>query len=185
LSRSEDSLGAGKFVTVMRQILRLTDTANEWMGRQMRWFVIAAALVGVTEVVQRYVFNHPTMWGYEIIIMIGAAMYALSWGYVHLQHGHVRVDVFYTRFSTRGKAIVDVVCFLLLFLPVIGVFLYSSGSWMVHAWAVNEKSVETYWYPPIAPLRTAIFVGVFLLFSQGVARFIRDLSLAIRNRPYD
>jgi len=169
----------------MRTILKAIDCANEWMGKQMRWFLIAATLVGVTEVVQRYVFNHPTMWGYEIFIMIGAAMYALSWGYVHLKHGHVRVDVFYTRFSGRGKAIVDVICFLLLFLPVIGVLMYSSTSWMVHAWAINEKSVETYWYPPIAPLRTAFFVGVFLLLLQGIAQFIRDLHLLIRNKPYE
>ncbi len=151
----------------------------------MKWFMLGMIFFGVLEVTQRYVFNHPTMWGYELIIMLGAAMYPLTWACVHRRHGHVRVDVFYSRMSTRGKAIVDVVCGVLFFFPVIVFLVYTSGVWMWHAWEIGEKSVETYWYPPIAPLRTAVFVGVVLFLVQGVAQFIRDAHLLVRGRPYD
>lgn len=151
----------------------------------MKWFMLGMIFFGVLEVTQRYVFNHPTMWGYELIIMLGAAMYPLTWACVHRRHGHVRVDVFYSRMSTRGKAIVDVVCGVLFFFPVILFLVYTSGVWMWHAWEIGEKSVETYWYPPIAPLRTAVFVGVVLFLVQGVAQFIRDAHLLVRGRPYD
>lgn len=151
----------------------------------MKWFMLGMIFFGVLEVTQRYVFNHPTMWGYELIIMLGAAMYPLTWACVHRRHGHVRVDVFYSRMSTRGKAIVDVVCGVLFFFPVIMFLVYTSGVWMWHAWEIGEKSVETYWYPPIAPLRTAVFVGVVLFLVQGVAQFIRDAHLLVRGRPYD
>ena len=151
----------------------------------MKWFMLGMIFFGVLEVTQRYVFNHPTMWGYELIIMLGAAMYPLTWACIHRRHGHVRVDVFYSRMSTRGKAIVDVVCGVLFFFPVILFLVYTSGVWMWHAWEIGEKSVETYWYPPIAPLRTAVFVGVVLFLVQGVAQFIRDAHLLVRGRPYD
>ncbi|MBE9513762.1 MAG: TRAP transporter small permease subunit [Chloroflexi bacterium] len=151
----------------------------------MKWFMLGMIFFGVLEVTQRYVFNHPTMWGYELIIMLGAAMYPLTWACIHRRHGHVRVDVFYSRMSIRGKAIVDVVCGVLFFFPVILFLVYTSGVWMWHAWEIGEKSVETYWYPPIAPLRTAVFVGVVLFLVQGVAQFIRDAHLLVRGRPYD
>jgi len=169
----------------MRKILQIIDSTNERIGQAMRWFVIAAILFMVIEVVQRYVFHHPTMWGYEIPVQIGAAMYILSWGYVHFSHGHVRVDVFYSRFSLRNRAIIDIACFLLLFVPIVGFLAYTSGAWMAHAWKISEKSVLTYWYPPISPLRTAIFLGILFLLLQGIAQFIRDLHLLMRSKPYD
>lgn len=167
----------------MRKIVRVIDAANEWVGLATRWLIILAVLITVTEVVQRYVFGWPTMWGPELAVMAAAAMYALAWGYIHRHGGHVRVDVFYSRLSPRVRAILDVVCALLFFLPVIGLLVYASGSWMWRAWEVGERSRMTFWHPPIAPLRTAIFVGLCLLMLQGIARFIRDLHFLVRNRP--
>jgi len=150
------------------------------MGQIAKWMVMIAASFTCIEVTQRYLFASPSMWGYETPIHIGAAMYVLAWGYVHREKGHVRVDVLYGRFSERTKAKVDVVAFLVLFLPVIGFLTYQSFSWMVRAWAIGEKSVFTYLYWPIAPLRTAVFVGLALFLLQGLAQFWRDLYMAVR-----
>ncbi|MFO7667206.1 MAG: TRAP transporter small permease subunit, partial [Desulfobacterales bacterium] len=111
----------------VKRLLKTIDTVNGWMGEGVKWLVVAAILVTCFEVMQRYVFNNPTMWGYETPIQIGGAMYALSWGYVLLQKGHVRVDIFYAKFSDRRKALVDVVCFVALFLPVISYLTYTSS----------------------------------------------------------
>jgi len=170
---------------MVKTLLKAIDTVNEWMGQTMKWFVIVAALFTCVEVSQRYLFNRPTMWGYEMPIMIAGAMYVLSWGYVHKHHGHVRVDVFYQRFSERTKAIVDTVAFIVLFFPVIGFLTMQSWNWMYRAWAIGEKSVFTYWYPPIAPLRTAIFIGVALFLLQGLAQFWRDIYFVVKGERYD
>lgn len=169
----------------MKKILKIINSVNEWAGKGAQWFALALILIGVTEVVMRYVFDRPTMWGYEILVMTGAAMYALSWGHVHLHQGHVRMDVLYRSFSTKGKSIVDAIFFLLFFVPVVGLLAYTSASWMWHAWEINEKSVLTYWYPPIAPLRTVVFIGVCLLALQGIARLIADLHSLKGTKVYD
>ncbi|TFH34523.1 MAG: TRAP transporter small permease subunit [Dehalococcoidia bacterium] len=169
----------------MRKVLKAIDTVNGWMGEAVKWFVVAAILFTCLEVLQRYAFNSPTMWGYEMPIMIGGAMYALSWGYVLLHKGHVRVDIFYAKFSDRTKAAVDVACFVCLFLPVISYLTYKSYMWMAYAWRIGEKSVFTYWYPPISPLRTLIFVGVALLLLQGLAQFWRDVYMLAKGERYD
>lgn len=169
----------------MEKILKIIDITNEWIGRAMQILVIALILIGVTEVIQRYVFDHPTMWGPEVLIMIGATMYALSWGYIHKHQGHIRVDIFYAKLSSKGKLLTDIICFLICFLPVVGLLLQGSYQWMLHSWDINEKSLQTYWYPPLYPLRTAVFIGVSLFFLQGVVIFIRDLMSLVWRKTYD
>jgi TRAP-type mannitol/chloroaromatic compound transport system permease small subunit len=145
------------------------------------------ALIGfiVGEVVLRYVFNHPTTQGPVLATMTGAALYALSLGYILLHHGHVRIDILYGRLSPRRKAVLDVVLTLLFFFPVIGLLTYAGGEWMSFAWRTGERSGQTYWYPLLGPVRTAVFAGLALFLLQGIAQFVRDLHFAIRNRPYD
>jgi len=169
----------------MKSILRFIDSLNSWTGKIIRFLAIALVLIMTYEVFMRYVLNSPTMWAYETVIMIGAGMYALAWGYVHRENAHVRVDLIYARLSARGKALVDALCTLFLFFPLIGLLGWMAFTWMVRAWKIGEKSVETYWYPPISPLRTAVFVGLVLFGLQGLAQFIRDVYLLARNKKYD
>ena len=91
----------------MRKIIKAIDTTNEWTGRSVRWLAIFLMLVICAEVFMRYVLNKPTIQGPVIASFTGAALYSLSWGYVHLHKRHIRVDVFYARFPIRGKAIID------------------------------------------------------------------------------
>ena len=169
----------------MRTVLRVIDSVSEWTGRIARWFWVVVVLVMTYEVIMRYAFTAPTMWAYETSMMIGATTYALAFAYTHRHRAHVRVDVLYTHLSPRGKAIIDVAGALLLFFPLIILLADKSIDFAWRAWVINEKSVETYWYPPIAPVRTALALGLCLFVLQGGAQFFRDLYLLMRNKPYD
>jgi len=139
----------------------------------------------VYEVVARYVFDAPTIWAYETAMMLGATIAVLAWPYTHRHHGHVRVDVIYTHLPPRGKVIIDVVCFLLLFSPLLFVLIYTAGTRAWFAWSIGEVLDEGYWYPPAGPIRIVIVLGLSLFALQGVAHFIRDLHYLIRNKRYD
>jgi len=169
----------------MRAFIKAIDSASFWTGNTAHWLSVSLVLIMTYEVIMRYVFTAPTMWAYETVIMIGATLYALAWSYVHYQRAHVRVDVLYIHLSSRKRATIDVVCTLLFFFPVIFALVYMSGIWAWRAWEIGEKSVETYWYPPIAPVRTMVFLGITLFALQGIANFIRDAYTLLRNKPYD
>lgn len=173
--------GAGLY-KAMKNILKAIDTINEWVGNIGKWLTVALIVVVVTEVVMRYVFNRPTTQGPMIAIWTGAAMYALSWGYVHLCRRHVRVDVFYTRFSLRVKNIIDVVCAVFFLLPLIGLMTFAGWKWTRYAWSTMERTQETYWYPIMGPIRTIVFLGLVLFTLQGLAQFFRDFYSLIRNK---
>jgi TRAP-type mannitol/chloroaromatic compound transport system permease small subunit len=169
----------------MRTILRTIDSINEWVGRRLKWLVLFIVLVVCSEVVMRYVFNSPTSQLPVIQTWSGTALYSLAFGYVLLHKSHVRVDVIYARLSTRVKAIVDVILWFVFFLPSIGFLGYAGYNWMIHAWRAGERSQITYWYPPMAPIRTIVFIGLVLFLLQGVATVYRDLHMAIKNRPLE
>jgi TRAP-type mannitol/chloroaromatic compound transport system permease small subunit len=166
----------------MKKILKAIDTLSDWSGNLGRWLTIPLVLIIVIEVVMRYIFNHPTMWAFESSIMLGTALFAFAFSYTERLNAHVRVDIFYTKLSPRGKALIDVIGGLLIFLPVIALLVYSSWGWMFHAWKIKEKMILTYWYPPAYPLRTAIALGFALLILQGLAGLFRNFYLLIRNK---
>jgi len=170
---------AGEF---MRSILRLIDSISEWTGKTIRWLCVALVIVLLYDVIMRYVFGAATIWAYETAVMVGATIYVMGWAYVHRHHGHVRVDVLYTHLSSRGKAIIDIICGLFFLLPLLIILIDAAVSYTWRSWLIGERLAETFWYPPAAPFRTMIVVGLFLFILQSVAQIIRDLYLLARNK---
>ena len=169
----------------MRTILKVIDSINQRIGTSAAWLCLVLVLVGTYDAIMRYAFNAPTMWAYETSCMLGGTIYVLGWAYDHLRHSHVRVDIFYARFSPRGKALMDVIAAAIFFFPLMGILVKTSISWMLRAWAMDEVMIESYWYPPAAPYRMIFALGICLFALQGLAQFIRDLYFAIRNKALD
>jgi len=169
----------------MRKILITIDAISDRTGKIMCWLATLLVALVSSEVIMRYVFNAPTMWNYETSMMVGGTLFAMGWAYALRHHSHVRVDVFYTRLSSRGRAVIDVLGTLLLFFPLMVMFTSVATAWAWQAWEIMEKSVETYWYPIIAPFRTMVAIGFMLITLQGIAQFTRDFHILVRNRAYD
>jgi len=169
----------------MRRVFKFVDSVNEFIGEKLKYLVLFLILVVCAEVFMRYVVNSPTVQLPVIQTWSGTVLYVLAFGYVLLRKGHVRVDVLYARFSDRWKAIVDCVLWFVFFLPSLGVLLYTGAVWVEYAVRIGERSNLTFWYPPTAPIRIIVLVGLILFFAQGVVTLIRDLYMAVRNKPYD
>ena len=170
---------------MMKAILKVIDTISEYTGQTIHWLCVALVLVLAFETTARYVFDSPTQWTYETSWMIGASLSVLGWAYTHRHHGHIRVDVLYTRLSARGKALVDVICSFIFLFPLLGVLMYSSTTFMMFAWKMKEKLVESSWMPPSGPIKTVMVIGITLFTLQCLAEFTRNVYQLIRGKPYD
>ena len=169
----------------MKKFLGIIDSVSDYTAGLTKWLCYALVLIVVISVTMRYAFNEPTIWGYETAIMTGGTIYVLGWAYAHYHRRHIRVDVIYSHLSLRAKAVIDVIGSLFCIFPLMVVLIYASGKWAWHAWEINEKLTETYWYPPFAPFRTIVLIGFCLFLFQAVAQFIRDLYTMAKNKPYD
>ena len=170
----------------MRTVFKVIDQINEWVGGKiMHWLCAVLVLVLTFEVTARYVFNSPTMWANQLSIMLLGGIVALGWGYVHYHREHVRGDIFYINYSPKTKALIDVVGYLLLFLPLFAALTYEAWRAMLYSYQKHEVMTETYWFPPVGPSRTVLFIGLALLLIQGIVQFFRDAYFLLRSKPYD
>jgi TRAP-type mannitol/chloroaromatic compound transport system permease small subunit len=156
--------------------VRIVNGLSMRVGESIKWISVGLVGVGVYEVVARFVFNRPTEWGYELLLMSGATMYVLSWAYLHHTDRHVKIDLIYNALSESARKIIDIVCAICVHLPLMGALTYISFKRMWRSWEIGEKSIETTWYPPLAPLRTVILIGILLFTLQTVSRLITDIK---------
>jgi TRAP-type mannitol/chloroaromatic compound transport system permease small subunit len=163
--------------------LKLIDSASEVTGRIISWLVIVLTLVLGYEIAARYLFGAPTKWAFDLSYMIGGTFFLMGEAYTLKHRQHVRIDIFYSRFSPRIRAGIDVVFFLLLFFPLWGGILYALFPYVAFSWEMGEKSMQGYWQPVLYPFKTVMPIGVGLLLLQGIAEFWRSLAILIKGDP--
>jgi len=164
----------------MDRLLHGIDRLNIWVGGLSKWLIVVIAVIMTYDVVMRYAFNAPTIWVFDISYMLGGAFFALGMGYTLLKGSHVRVDVFYSLFSRRTQAIIDVVLTLVFFIPTFALLIHYLVPFVYDSWATWEKSLESFWRPPIYPFKTVFLISVVLLFLQGLAEFVRSIQIIFR-----
>ena len=172
-------------MTVLRKLLKFIDLLSEKAGAVGKWFAFLLVLVGAYETISRHFFNAPTIWAYDTLCMAGGTVYLLGASFDYLHDAHTRVDLIYTRFSERNRALINLVCSLLFFFPLMTVMLVVATQWALKAWRINEVMFNSFWYPPAGPYRTIFAIGLFLLVLQGLAQFVRDLYMVIRGESID
>ena len=106
----------------MHMHTRITDKL-EWLNVRIGEFVAYWAVISVFvyyyEVIARFVFNSPTNWVHESMFLMYGMQYMLCGAYAYREDQHVRVDVFYTKFSPRGKAIADIITSVFFFIFIL------------------------------------------------------------------
>lgn len=172
-------------MTILRKILKFIDRLSETSGALGKWFAFLLVLIGSYEAIARHFFNAPTIWAYDSMCMSGGIIYMLGASYNYLHDAHTRVDLIYSSLSQRKKALIDVICAIFLFFPLMIIMFKLSVTWALRAWRIHEVMFNSFWYPPAAPYRTVFAVGLLLLILQGTARFIRDLHFLIRGKEID
>ena len=145
----------------------------DWSGRAVSWLTLLMVIVTFIVVVLRYVFDIGWIALQESITYMHAMVFLVgaSWA---MQHGaHVRVDIFYSRFSTRTKAWVDLFGSLLLLLPVMIFIAWISWVYVIDSWNVLEGSREAGGLPAVFLLKSLILVLAIMLILQALVQIMR------------
>ncbi|RLB40940.1 MAG: C4-dicarboxylate ABC transporter permease [Deltaproteobacteria bacterium] len=153
----------------------LIDRFNEYVARGSSYLILLARLAVVYEIFSRYVFKHPTSWSYEISYMLCSAFWLLGGAWTLKIGRHVNVDVIYGHLSPRTQLAIDIVCYLLLLLPVAFFVLAYGTIYAWESWSAKELSHLSPWHPPIYPFKTLIPLTFFMLIIQGIAEVVRTI----------
>ncbi|MGI9523535.1 MAG: TRAP transporter large permease subunit [Hyphomicrobiaceae bacterium] len=154
---------------------RGVDHVSRFLGLAVGNLYILCAAVTLYEVVARYVFNAPTQWAFEVVMVLCATAWMLSAGFVTLQKRHIGITVFYVMASDRVRWWLD------LFAMVVGVFaLYMLISDTLIRALDSIDLVErggTGWNSPLPMiLKTVLALGLFLYLIQLLMNLSRHFQ---------
>ena len=152
------------------------DQFTEVTGRTIAWLNVAMVLLTCLVVVMRYVFNHGSIIFQESVMYLHAMIFLIASAYTLKHDEHVRVDIFYQRFSSKGKAWVNLIGTLFLLLPVILFIGWSSWPYIASSWRIFEISQEAAGLPLVFILKSLILAMVVALFIQAIAEIFRSIA---------
>ena len=157
----------------MHSLVNNIERFIDWSGRAVSWLTLLMVIVTFIVVVLRYVFDigwialqESVTYMHAMVFLVGA-----SWAMQH--DAHVRVDIFYSRFSTRTKAWVDLFGSLLLLLPVMIFIAWISWEYVIDSWEVLEGSREAGGLPAVFLLKSLIVVLAIMLLLQALVQIMR------------
>jgi len=160
--------------------VRYVDAVNRLIGRFVMYLIFVMMAVLLSSSVSRTFFDVSFIWTVEMAQFMVAGYYLLGGGYSMQMDSHVRMDLVYSRWSPKRRALADVItaAFLIFYL----VFLLVGGiSSTQYAIAYGQKNYSS-WAPPLAPIKIIMTIGIALMLLQAIAMFFKDLAQA-RGKP--
>lgn len=155
----------------IKGFFELIDAITERIGRPASLLVFIMTAVTTTEVVGRYVFDHPTIWAWPLNRQIFGLFILVAGAYTMSKDGHIRIEIFYDHFPPRIKLIARLIA-LCCFVIFMGVLLWQA-SWMgLNSLKMGEKITGAF-RMPLYPFKLLIPIFVFLFLLQGIAVICR------------
>jgi TRAP-type mannitol/chloroaromatic compound transport system permease small subunit len=157
----------------VQKLLHTIDGISTWFGKTAAWLIIVLMLVVCVEVFKRYIMNMPTAWIFDLDNMLYGTLFMLCGAYTLAQNAHVRGDFLYSSMKPRMQAGLDLVLYIVFFIPGIAALIYAGYTFAADSWFINEHSNVTANGPPVYQFKAMIPLAGALVMLQGVAEIVR------------
>jgi TRAP-type mannitol/chloroaromatic compound transport system permease small subunit len=156
----------------MQSLLLGVDRLSTWIGQAFAWVIVLLTLMICGGVFARYVLNDPHDWALNMQIMMYGTLFMMAGAYTLAKSGHVRGDVLYGFFRPRTQATVDLVLYIVFFLPGIVALTWAGWTYANEALAIREKTFSA--TPlPLYPFKFIIPAAGAILLLQGLVEIVR------------
>ena len=157
----------------MQKTLLFVDRVSTWVGHAFSWLIVGLTLLVTWEVFSRYVLGEPHAWAFDAMAMLYGTMFMMAGAYSLAKNGHVRGDVLYGFFQPRTQATIDLILFIVFFIPGVIALTYAGYYYAAESWAIDEHSNVTSGGPPVYPFKTVIPIAGAFLLMQGIVEIVR------------
>ena len=159
--------------------VRAAERVSESVGLAVSWLTGLLVLVVCYDVFTRYLLNNSLVAVQEMEWHLFAFIFLLGSAFTLKHDRHVRVDVFYSRFSPKSKALVNFAGSLLFLIPFCLVGIWGSQAFVKTSFLIGETSPDPGGLPARFILKSAIPIGFFLVLLQGIALSFKSLAIAL------
>lgn len=156
----------------MQNMLLAVDRFSTWIGKACAWAAVGLTVLISAEVFSRYVLNKPHGWVLDAQVMLYGTLFMMAGAYTLSKNGHVRGDVLYGFFRPRTQATIDLVLYIVFFLPGIVALTWAGWSFANESLAIRETTFNA--DPlPIYPFKFIVPIAGAALLLQGLVEIAR------------
>jgi len=161
----------------------MLDRLSTVLGKMAAWLTLVMVFVTFVIVVMRYAFDAGLIWLQETVIWMHAFVFMVGAAYTLQKDEHVRVDIFYRKMSSRGRALVDLLGVLIFLLPLCVFLGWKAFDFVALSFRMHEASRESGGlpYPLIPLLKSILLVMPITVGLQGIAMMLQSLR-SLRGR---
>ena len=168
----------------MRGLVRAVDSVSRFFGAIAAVLVIVLVVLMLYDVLLRYAFHAPTIWGNDLNTWLMGASFVLSIAYAMSTDSHVRVDLLYTARNRHHIRIFDLVGLGLIVLPTVAFLTWGLVDHFWSAYRTGERSGTGGWNPITWPFKFVLLVGFAIFTLQIVAEIIKRAA-SLTGTPLD
>jgi TRAP-type mannitol/chloroaromatic compound transport system permease small subunit len=161
---------------MLNAITKGIDFLVEKQGQLTSFLIVPLLLIVLYEVLMRYAFNAPTVWGFEATAFVYGMHYMLGLSFMEHPQGHVRVDIVTSRLPEKVQAIVMIAGYLLIFMPVYVLMTWGAITF-AHTATVSNELNSTSWAPRIWPYKIVMALSFLVLVIQGLSTMLKHLQI--------
>src|SRR6266545_1687766 len=137
----------------MQKFLLAVDRLSTAVGKAFAWLIVGLTALITCEVLSRKLLGSSHPWTFDAQIMMYGVMFMMAGAYTLAKNGHVRGDVLYGFFPPRLQASIDLVLYVVFFLPGTVAMAYAGYIYAGESWAIREHSTITVDGPPLYPFK--------------------------------
>ena len=158
-------MGRGGFIAarfndggVMTRILHFIESLSAWTGKAFAWCILVLTLSTCYEVFVRYALNAPTVWAFDMSVQMYGALFMMAGAYALSQDAHVRGDVIYRLMPIKAQATIDLVLYIIFFMPGVFALTYYGFGFAADSWFYKEVSwsspsrIQIYFFKSLIPI---------------------------------
>ena len=161
----------------MDAVIRSIDAVVALVGKTVSVVVVAMTGIIIFEMTTRGLFGVASPWAYDLSGWLLATYIFLGGAYALQQNRFVRVDILYTRFRPRTRALIDATIGTVLFVLFAGTLLRLGSDFALRSIEMREVSATGAWQGPVYVAKTMLPIGVLLLclaWLSHVLKLLRD-----------
>lgn len=155
--------------------MQLFDKLNDTIGKAMAWLVVVLTIIVFYDVCMRFIFRAGSPALQELQWHLFALIFLLGAAATYKMNGHVRVEIFYQKFSPRTQLIINTLGDMFILLPLCIIIINSSIPFIETAWQMSEASPDPGGLPHRWIIKTAIPAGFLLLALQALSNIISNI----------
>lgn len=159
------------------KVSRTLDALVATIGQWSSWLWIGVLIVVLINVFSRYVLSQGSIALEELSWHLFGTATLLTLGYAVVRDDHVRVDVLHEKFSPRSRAIIELLCIVILALPVVALMIEVLVPYAWKAWVYDERSQAPSGLPYRFIFKSMLPLGMLFVWLALFSRALRCATL--------